>query len=119
MSDIAMSAVNYNSLNLSYGARDVWGTGDRISVVFGLPQAVSAGSAAFIVPVSRSNGVAQFETLDIALSPQQRQFDISVSYGVPLSRSSDMVMSLVHSMNEGNIGGQSGTSAAIGFKYQF
>jgi len=119
VSDIALSAVNYNSLNLSYGARDVWGAGDRISVAFGLPQAVSAGSAAFIVPVSRSNGVAQFDTLDIALSPQQRQMDISVSYGVPLSRSSEMVMTLINSLNEGNVAGQHATSAAIGFRYAF
>ena len=119
MSDIAMSAVNYNSLNLSYGARDVWGTGDRISVAFSLPQAVSSGSAAFLLPVSRSDGEAQFNTLSIPLSPQRRQFDISLSYGLPLSRSSEMVMTLVNSLNEGNIGGRLGTSAAIGFKYQF
>ena len=119
LSGIALSAVKYNSLSLSYGARDIWGPGDRFSVAFGLPQAVNAGSAAFIVPVSRSDGVAQFETLDIALSPRQRQLDISLSYGVPLSRGSDMVMSLVHSVNQGNIATQTSTSAAIGFAYAF
>ncbi|MGR3342051.1 MAG: S8 family peptidase [Paracoccaceae bacterium] len=119
MSDIAMSAVNYNSLNLSYGARDVWGTGDRISVAIGLPQAVSAGSAAFILPVSRSDGEAQFDTADIALSPQHRQLDIKVSYGVPLWRNAAMLMTLVNSLNQGNIGGQRGTGAAIGFSYEF
>lgn len=117
--DITMSAVNYNSLNLSYGARAVWATGDRISVAFSLPQTVSAGSAAIIVPVSRSGGVAQFEMPDIALSPQRRQFDISVSYGVPLWRSSEMLLTVINSLNEGNIAGQRGTSAAIGLKYQF
>ena len=119
MTDIALSAVNYNALNLSYGARDVWGSGDRVSVAQSLPQAVSAGAAGFVVPVARSDGAAQFNTLDIALAPERRQFDISLSYGVPLSRSADMVMTLVNSLNEGNIAGQSGTSAAVGFRYRF
>jgi hypothetical protein len=119
ITDIAISAVSYNSLNLSYGARDVWGAGDRISLALALPQAVSSGAAAFVLPVSRSNGVAQFEAVEIALAPTRRQLDTSLSYGVPLSRRAGVVMTLINSLNEGNIAGQSSTGAAIGFTYRF
>ncbi|MFV2035552.1 MAG: hypothetical protein ACC631_10695, partial [Halocynthiibacter sp.] len=119
LTDVNLSPVQYNSLRLSYGANNFVTFGDRLSLAVGLPQAVAAGSADFILPVSRSNGSAVFETTSVALSPTARQLDLTLGYGVPLSRFSDVLMSVTQSLNAGNIAGQSGASATIGWRYRF
>lgn len=116
---MSMQPVRFNSLNLSYGARNVWGAGDRFSVAVGLPQTVQSGSVQVVMPVAMSASGAEFESFDLSLAPDARQTDISVAYGLPLSRRSEIVMSATHSLNDGNISGRSNSMATIGFRFEF
>jgi len=116
---VTMNPVQYNEIRLSYGASDVWGKGDRFSFALNLPQAVYAGSAAVELPTSMTRSVASFETVDVSLAPTARQMDLSISYGVPLSKRSELVMSATHSVNDGNIADRSNGVVAIGYRFQF
>ncbi len=119
LSDMAVSNVLYNSLKLTYGAQNVWGVGDRLSVGVSMPQAVQSGSARFMLPVALSNGQAAFQAATLSLAPVGRQVDLSISYGIPLSARSEVVMSAVRSLNNGNILGQNSSQAAIGVRFEF
>jgi subtilase-type serine protease len=119
LSDMAVSNVSYNSLKLTYGAQNVWGAGDRLSVGVSMPQAVQSGSAKFMLPMALSNGQTAFQTADVSLAPVGRQIDLSISYGMPLSNRSQVVMSAVRSLNNGNILGQNTSQAAIGIRVAF
>lgn len=116
---MSMNPVQYNSLKLSYDARDVWGGGDRVSFGVGLPHAVQAGSVGVVLPVAMSASGATFETQNVSLSPDARQLDLSIGYGTPISKNSEIIMSLTHSLNDGNISGRSDTVSAIGYRFQF
>ncbi|MGJ8585420.1 MAG: S8 family peptidase [Marinosulfonomonas sp.] len=120
VSSVSLSQVEYNSVKVSYGTRDVLGRGDRLSLGVNLPQVVHAGSAEFSIPVSMSrSGAMNFSNVDVGLSPDARQVDLSIGYGVPLSDRSEMVMSAVHSLNSGNISGRTDSVAAVGWRLNF
>ncbi len=119
LSDMSMSPVQYNSLGVRYAAQDVWGGGDRLSLGLRLPNAVQSGSANVVLPVARSNGSVAFRSVDLALTPEARQLDISIDYGVPLSRSSQVIMGAVHRFNDGNVAGRSASEASIGLQFRF
>ncbi|MBV1903126.1 MAG: S8 family serine peptidase [Marinosulfonomonas sp.] len=114
-----MSSVRYNSVKLAYGARDIWGAGDRFSIGVSLPQAVQSGSAKFVLPVAMSNGATTFSTVDVGLAPEGRQLDLTISYGLPLTTRSEVLMSAVHRVNAGHIAGESNSGVAIGWKLNF
>jgi len=114
-----MSSVRYNSVKLAYGARDIWGAGDRFSIGVSLPQAVQSGSAKFALPVAMSSSATTFSTVDVGLAPEGRQLDLTVSYGLPLTARSEVLMSAVHRVNAGHIAGERNGGVAIGWKLNF
>lgn len=117
--DVSFGNAQFSTAGVTYAARDVWGKGDRLALGVSLPQAIIGGSAQFELPVGMTRGVTDFETVEIPLTPDGRQVDLSISYGVPMSRNSELVLGAVHSFNAGNIAGEIGTSASIGWKYRF
>jgi len=119
MTDLELSAVSYNSINMNYSMRNVWGTGDRVVLGIGLPQAIQSGQADVTLPVANSAGGTTFDTVNVPLSAQGRQMDLSIAYGVPLSRQSDLIMRVVRSLNSGNIDGQNTSEATIGLRFEF
>ena len=121
MTDLDLTAATYNSFSLSYGARDVFGLGDRVSFGVNLPQAIQSGGAQVTVPVSAPNtgGGVTFETLDIALAPSSREIDLSMSYGFEFMADSDVVFRAIRRLNDGNIAGTNTSEAAIAFRFEF
>jgi len=119
MTDLEMSAVSYNSINMNYSMRNVWGTGDRVVLGLGLPQAIQSGQADVTLPVANSAGGTTFDTVNVPLSAQARQMDLSIAYGLPLSRQSDLIVRVVRSLNSGNIDGQNTSEATIGLRFEF
>ncbi len=117
--DMSFTPVSYNSLNISYGAQDVLGLGDRFSLGVGMPQAVQSGSARVTLPVTLSDGSVGFDSVDLPLAPKGRQVDLSIAYGMPLAEGAELVMSAVRSLNAGNVAGSNTTEAAIGLRFQF
>ena len=119
VADMRFSSVNYNSINLSYGARDIWGNGDSLSLAVGLPQAVQSGSARVALPVAMADGSTAFDPLDVSLAPEERQIDLTFAYGVPLGQGAQLVMSALRSLNAGNIAGSNTTEATLGLRFDF
>ncbi len=119
LSDMSMSQTQYNSFGVSYAAQNVWGVGDRLSFGLNLPNAVQSGSVNVVLPVTRGNGSVAFSALDVSLAPEARQLDLSVDYGIPMSRSSEVIMGAVHRFNDGNTAGRSASEASIGFQFRF
>ena len=119
LTDVDMTAVSYNSVNLSYSMQGIWDRGDRVVLGVGLPQAIMSGQARFTLPVSRNSGGTVFNTVNVPLTPEGRQMDLSIAYGLPLSRQSDLVLRAVRSLNSGNVSGQNMTETTIGLRFEF
>ncbi|MBL9048127.1 MAG: hypothetical protein JNK34_12595, partial [Tabrizicola sp.] len=81
--------------------------------------AVTSGSAEMLVPVASASGAAETRSIGIDLAPQDRQIDLSISYGVPTGNRSEFRIELVHSMNYGNRAGATDTSGALGIAFRF
>ncbi len=82
-----------------------------------MPLAVSSGSAGMTVPVRTSDGKTEVRSVAIDLAPQERQMDLSVSYQVPMSESSELMVELVHATNYGNVAGATDSAAVLGMKW--
>lgn len=114
-----VSTANFNSLRLDVGSRDVFGAGDRLSVGVAMPMAVSSGSADMTVPVRLADGGTEVRAVGINLAPEERQMELSVSYQVPVSDSSELMFEVLHAENYGNIAGVTDSAAVLGMKWSF
>jgi len=57
--------------------------------------------------------------VSIDLAPQERQMELSISYQVPMSESSELLFEVVHAENYGNIAGMTDSAAVLGLKWSF
>jgi subtilase-type serine protease len=120
ISTMSLSSVNYNSIGASYSARDVFGDGDRFSFGVNLPHVINSGSATFAIPVAtRSSGKPKFQSVKVPLAASRRQMDLTVSYGLPMSERSEMIMTATHSLNSGNVAEYADSVAAVGWRFRF
>lgn len=110
---------SFNSVRLDLGGRDVFGKGDRLSVGVALPMAVSSGSADMTVPVRLADGGTEVRSVGIDLAPQERQVELSISYQVPMSDTSELMFQVIHADNYGNVAGVSDSAAMLGMKWSF
>jgi subtilase-type serine protease len=84
-----------------------------------MPMAVSAGSADMTVPVRLADGATEVRAVGIDLAPQERQLDLSLSYQVPMSDTSELMFEVVRAQNYGNIAGMTDSAAVLGMKWSF
>jgi subtilase-type serine protease len=115
----AVSSADFNSVSLDIGSRGVFAAGDRLAMGISMPISVTSGSARMTVPVSLGEGRSEMRSVDIDLAPEERQIDISISYQVPMSDSSEMLFEIVHANNYGNRSGVTDSAAIIGMKWAF
>jgi subtilase-type serine protease len=113
------SQAAFNSLRLDVGSRNLFSRNDRLAVGFAMPLAVTSGAADMIVPVSLSEGGAEVRSVALDLAPEERQMDLSISYQVPMSDSSEFLMEVVRAQNYGNQAGATDSAAVIGMKWSF
>lgn len=114
-----VSSAGFNSVRLDVGSRGVFNAGDRIAFGVSMPVAVTSGSASIDAPVSMGEGRSEIRSLDLDLAPEARQMDLSISYQMPMSDTSELMLELVHAQNYGNVAGLSDTAAVIGVKWAF
>ena len=115
----ALTTASFNEIGLRYDATGLATAGDQLSLHASLPQAVTGGSAEFVLPVAMSSGTPEFRSIDVSLAPTARQLDLGFDYTRPLSNNAQLVISGLHSINHGNIEGLQDTSAAIGWRIDF
>jgi subtilase-type serine protease len=113
------SQAQFNSLRLDFGGRSVLARDDRLTFGLAMPLAVTSGAADMIVPVSMSDGGAEVRSVGLDLAPEERQMELSVSYQVPMSDTSEFLMEVVHAENYGNQAGVTDSAAVIGMKWSF
>jgi hypothetical protein len=106
----------FNALRLDLGGRNVLAAGDKLTVGVSMPIAVTSGGAEMLLPGS---GGTETRAVGIDLAPEERQIDLSISYAVPMSDSSEFLMEVVRAENYGNISGLSDSAAVIGMKWSF
>lgn len=114
-----VGTASFNSVRLDVGGRDVFGKGDRLSVGVAMPMAVSSGSADMTVPVRLADGRSEVRAVGINLAPEERQMDLSISYQIPMSDTSELMFEVVRAQNYGNIAGMTDSAAVLGLKWSF
>jgi hypothetical protein len=115
----SISQTSFNSVRLDLGGRDVFGKGDRLSVGVALPMAVNSGAASMTVPVRLADGGTEVRSVGINLAPEERQVDLSISYRIPMSDQSELMLEVLHADNYGNVAGVSDSAAVLGMKWSF
>lgn len=114
-----VSPLFYDRVGVSVARADVGTAGDVLSVFVRQPIAVTSGSARMDLPVQMAAGEVRFASHDIGLAPAERQLDLGFSYQVPVSRSGDLILGMMHSQNNGNFMDQSAVSGFVGVQFGF
>ncbi len=109
----------FDGIRLDLGGRSVLARGDRLSVGVAMPIAVTSGQAEMQAPVALAGGGSEVRAVGIDLAPSERQLDLSISYAVPMSDTSEVRMELVRAENYGNVAGASDSAAVFGMKWSF
>jgi hypothetical protein len=115
----SVSEVDFNSVGLDVGSRNVLARGDKLTLGVSMPVAVTSGRANMVVPVSLGGGLFEVRSVDLDLSPEARQVDLSLTYQVPMGERSELLFEVVHAENYGNRAGYSDRAAVIGVKWSF
>ncbi len=113
------SDVRFNAFRAKIGHSGVVRKGDRLSLGISMPVAVTSGSAQIALPVARGVGGISYRDVRVDYAPREREIDMSITYGTPLGRSSEMFVGAMYAFNHGHIGGQKDTAAILGFRRAF
>jgi hypothetical protein len=113
------SDILFNAFRVEAGQRDVIRSGDRLSLGVTLPVAVTSGRAQIALPVSRSASGIQHSNFGIDYSPEQREIDLSITYGTPFGQGGEIFLGAVHAFNHGHIAGAQDTAAILGLRMTF
>ncbi len=113
------SDVRFNAFRVKIGQSGVVRRGDRLSLGISMPVAVTSGSAQIALPVARGAGGISYRDVGIDYAPQEREVDISITYGTPLGHSTEMFVGAIHAFNHGHVGDQKDTAAILGFRMAF
>lgn len=114
-----VSAAEFASLGLDLGRRDTFRRGDRVGLGLALPTAVTSGSAAMSLPVTREDGAVSFAPITVDLAPQEREMRLSLNYRAPLIKGWTLVAEGVHAINRGHVAGATDTGALLGVEARF
>jgi len=115
----SVSQAGFDSVSLDVGSRGVFARNDRLSFGVSMPVAVTSGSADMVVPVSLAAGGSEMRSVGIDLAPEQRQVELSISYQMPMSDTSELLLEVVRAENYGNRAGVTDNAAVIGMKWSF
>jgi len=115
----SVSQAAFDSVSLDVGSRSVFARNDRLSLGVSMPVAVTSGSANMTVPVSLAAGGSEMRSVGIDLAPEERQVELSVSYQMPMSDTSELLLEVVRAENYGNRAGVTDNAAVIGMKWSF
>ena len=111
--------VAYNRLGVAFDTANAFQSGDVMTLFARTPVAITSGSATLALPVSFSNGSATFANTGVALSPSAREVDVGFEYGTPIAENTQLRVGLAERVNQGNVAGQNGLDAILGFSVTF
>lgn len=114
-----LSDARFSSFGFSVGRRGVFARGDRLALGVEIPTAITSGSAAFGMKVVNAAGAIEARSVPVALSPEEREVQLSLRYAVPLGPRNELQFELVHADNYGNRSGSSDTAGLVALSYRF
>ena len=113
------SDIHFNAFSIEAGEADVFRRGDKLSIGLYMPVAVTSGGTTIALPVARSATGITYSDVEIDYTPSQREIDLSITYGTPVGKDSEIYIGAIHAFNHGHIGGQQDTAAILGFRMAF
>lgn len=114
-----VSPLVYDRAGVSLARADLGTAGDVLTVFLRQPIAVTRGSAGMDLPVQVTASDVRFARHDIGLAPVERQLDLGFAYELPVSKTGNLSLGVMHSRNDGNATGQSAVSGYIGVQFGF
>lgn len=114
-----VSSARFSSVDMTFGKREVFTKGDRVSFGVSMPMAVTSGRAEMVLPVVRSSGATAFEPVALNLAPSDRQVDLSIGYQRPIGNGVEMLAEIVHAENYGNRAGVKDTAGVLAVTFSF
>jgi len=113
------SDIRFNAFRIEAGETDVLRRGDRLSLGLSMPVAVTSGGTKIALPVARSASGISYRDVEIDYAPEQREIDLSITYGTPFGDGGEVFIGAIHAFNHGHVGGQQDTAAILGFRMSF
>ena len=113
------SDILFNAFRVEAGQTDLFRSGDSLRFGLSLPVAVTSGSARIALPVSRSATGIQHRDVGIDYSPEDREINLSVTYGTPFGPGGEVFLGAMHAINHGHVAGRQDSAAILGFRMTF
>lgn len=113
------SDVRFNAFRIEAGQTGLLRTGDRLSLGLSMPVAITSGGADIALPVSRGAGGIMHRTVGIDYAPEDREIDLSITYGMPFGQGGEVFVGAIHAFNHGHVSGAQDTAAILGFRMAF
>ena len=104
---------------VTYAHQNAFSHNDRFSLSLSLPAAVSSGSTSVALPMVNDAGAVTHQNVPIDLAPSDREMRLTLSYERPLTRRTNLGLSLAHAVNRGHIPGARETAVMFGFRTRF
>ncbi|WP_158500671.1 S8 family peptidase [Shimia marina] len=119
-SDLGQSAdVLLNATALSYAHDHVLTANDALSLSLSLPAAIASGSTSLSLPVATHDGATRHQDVRIDLAPRSREVRLALTYHRPLTRRTNIGISLAHAQNRGHIADAEETALLLGLRTRF
>lgn len=113
------SDLRFNAFRIEAGQKNVLRQGDRLSLGLSMPVAITAGGAEIALPVGRSASGIVHRSIGIDYAPQDREIDLSITYGTPFGPGGELFVGAIHAFNHGHVAGAQDTAALVGFRMAF
>jgi hypothetical protein len=113
------SDLRFNAFRLEAGQSGVLRAGDRLSLGLSMPVAITAGGAEIALPVGRSASGIVHRSIGIDYAPEDREIDLSITYGTPFGPGGELFVGAIHAFNHGHVAGAQDTAALVGFRMAF
>ncbi|MFY0660220.1 MAG: S8 family serine peptidase [Shimia sp.] len=119
-SSLGQSAdVLLNGGAVTYAHQHAFSHNDRLSLSLSMPAAVSSGTTSVALPVVNDAGAVTHQNVPIDLAPSDREMRLTLSYERPLTRRTNLGLSLAHAVNRGHIPGARETAVMFGLRTRF
>lgn len=104
---------------VTYAHQHAFAHNDQLSLSFSMPAAVASGTTSVALPVVNDAGAVTHQNVPIDLAPSDREMRLTLSYERPLTRRTNLGLSLAHAINRGHIPGARETAVMFGLRTRF
>lgn len=104
---------------VTFAHQNAFAHNDQLSLSLSMPAAVASGTTSVALPVVNDAGAVAHQNVPIDLAPSDREVRLTLSYERPLTRRTNLGLSLAHAINRGHIPGARETAVMFGLRTRF